>query len=57
MGVFTLMTRHGLDGLGIGSWWEQDFLHMSVLVLGPVQLPVQWVLGFFPRGKVAGAWH
>jgi len=22
----------------------------------PVQLPVQWVPGLFPRGKVAGAW-
>jgi hypothetical protein len=28
---------------------------MSRLPLGCTQLPIQWVLEFFPRGKVAGA--
>jgi len=23
----------------------------------PTQPPMQWVLGFFPRGKAAGAWY
>jgi hypothetical protein len=30
---------------------------MSILALGPIQPPVQWVLGIFPRGKVPGAWN
>jgi len=28
----------------------------SKLVLEPTQPPIQWVLGFFPRGKAVEAW-
>jgi hypothetical protein len=27
----------------------------SILAVGPTQPPIQWVLGFFPGGKVAEA--
>jgi len=40
-----VVTRYRLDGLGIETWWEQDFLHPSRLALGPTQTPIQWVLG------------
>ena len=48
--VVVTATGYGLDGLGIKSRWEQDFLHLSSLALGPTQAPVHgyWV---FPRGK------
>jgi hypothetical protein len=35
----------------------QDFPDPSTLALKPTQPPVQWILGLFPRGKVAKAWH
>jgi len=37
--------------------WGIDFLHLSRLALEPTQPPVQWVLGIFPRSKVARVWH
>ena len=43
-----------LDGPGIESQWGRDFLQLSKLALGPTR---GWVLGLFPRGKMAGAWH
>jgi len=43
-----------MDGLGIESWWGQDFLYASRPALGPIQPPVQCVLGLFSNGKVAG---
>jgi hypothetical protein len=49
--VVGIATDYGLDGLGIESR-----LHPSRLVLGSTQLPIQWVLGLFPGGKVAGVW-
>jgi hypothetical protein len=40
-----IATGYGLDGPGIESRWGRDFPHLSRLVLGPTQPPVQWVLG------------
>ena len=56
-GVVSVATLCRLDGIGIESPWEQDFLHLSRPVLGPTQLPVQWVLGVLPGCKAARAWH
>jgi hypothetical protein len=30
---------------------------MSRLPLGPIEPPMQWVLGFFPRDNMAEAWR
>jgi len=49
-------TRYGLDGPGIESQWGRDFTNPSRPVLGPTQLPLQWVPGL-SRGKMAGAWR
>jgi len=51
-----IATHHGLDGLGIESRRERDFLRPSRPALGPTQPPMH---GYrvFPRGKVAGAWR
>jgi hypothetical protein len=52
----SIATRYWLDGLGIKTWWRQNFPHPSILALGPTQPPIQWVL-VFPGGKVARVWH
>ena len=49
------MTRYGLGGPEIESWWRRDFPHLSRPALGPTQPPVQWVPGISGR-KVTGAW-
>jgi hypothetical protein len=40
-----IATGYGLDGPAIESRWGQDFPHLSRPVLGPIQSPIQWVLG------------
>jgi hypothetical protein len=49
-----IVTGYGLDGPGIESRWEQDFLHLSRPTLGPTQPPVQWIPGLSQGLKVAG---
>jgi hypothetical protein len=49
-----IATRYGLDSPGIESRWRRHFPHLSRLVLGPTQLPIQLVPVFFPGGKAAG---
>jgi len=41
-GVVSVVTYCGLVSLGIESWWEQDFLHLSRLALGP---PTSFTVG------------
>jgi hypothetical protein len=55
--VASIATHKALDGLGIGSQWGQDFLHPYIPALWPNQPLVKWLLGFFPRGKVARVWY
>ena len=43
--VVDITTGYVLDGPGIEFRWGRDFPDMSRPVLGPTQLPVQWVLG------------
>jgi hypothetical protein len=43
-----IATGYGLDGPGIESRWGRDFPHLSRPALGPIEPPVQWVLGLCP---------
>jgi len=40
-----------MDDLGVKSWQEQEIFNFSIwsrVAMGPTQLSVQWVSGFFP---------
>jgi hypothetical protein len=50
-----IATRYRLDGLGIESWWGEVFRSRSDL--GSIKLPIKWVPGLIPWGKVARAWR
>ena len=56
-GSIDIATSYGLDGPEIESRWGRDFPHPSRPVLGPTQPTIQWVPGFLPGGKAAGAWR
>ena len=56
-GVVGIATRYGLVSPGIEARWGWDFPHPSRPTLRPTQPLVQWVPGFFPGGKAAGAWR
>jgi len=47
------VTCYRLDDPGIKSRWWRDILHLSRMSLRHSEPPVRWVLGLFPRGKVA----
>jgi len=56
--VVGIPTRCELDGPGIEFWWELDLSNPSRLAEGPIQPPVQWVLGNCPGAvKASGAWR
>ena len=38
-----IVTRYGLDGLGLESEWGRDYPHPSRPALGHSQPPIQWV--------------
>jgi len=40
-----IATGYGVDGPGIESRWERDFLHSSRPALGPTQPPIQRIPG------------
>ena len=46
-----------MNGPGIESQREWDFLQPSKSALGSTQSPIQPVPAFFPEGRVAGAWY
>jgi hypothetical protein len=52
-----IATCYGLEGPGIESLLERDFLHAFGQDLVPIQPPVRWVPGLLPGGKAAEAWR
>jgi len=54
--VVGIVTRYGLDGPWIESWWRQYIPHTSRPVLGTIKPPVQWVPVLFPNGTRACRW-
>lgn len=49
-------THYGLDGPKIESHWGQDFQHPIRPAAGPIQPPLQWILGLFAWCETAEAW-
>jgi len=47
-----IVTRYGMECLGIESQWGRDFPHPSRPTLGPTQPPIQYRV--FPGSKAAG---
>ena len=54
VGALTIL--NGLHVPRIEFRWWRGVSHPFRPSLGPIHLPVQWVLGLFPRSKAAGAW-
>jgi hypothetical protein len=54
--VVNIVTRYGLDGLGIESWWGRDFEIFCTLPYWPWGSASLLYKGYwvFPGGKVAG---
>ena len=52
-----IVTRYGLEDLGIEFWRGRDFPHPPRPALGPTHPPIKWVLGPFFGDKTAGAWR
>ena len=52
--VVGIVTRYGLEGVGIESRCGRGFTCPLRPALGPIQPPVQWVVGLFPWDKAAG---
>jgi len=51
--VVGIVTRYGLDGPGIESWWEGgDFSLPFRLALALTHPPVRWVPASFPEAKL-----
>jgi len=50
-------THYGMDGPEIESHWVQDFQHPTRTAAGPIQPPVQWILGLFAWHKPVEAWR
>jgi hypothetical protein len=59
MGQSVRWLGHGLDDAGIEFGQGQNiflFSRNAQTRCGAIQPPIQWVPGFFPGGKAAGAW-
>jgi len=48
-------TRYSWTVRGSNACGGRYFLHPTRLALGPTHLSIQWIPGFFPGGKAAGA--
>ena len=55
--IVSIVTCYRLDCLGFEPRWRRGFPDTSRPARTPIQHPVQWVPGLFPRGKVTSAWR